>query len=189
MQPGKPQGFGRWPDSGDVPGPLIFALPGNPVSAYVSFEVFVRPALRRLLGHGTAKPIEPADTAVTGRITDGTDIRSDASQDHPDLHRRTITATVVSGWKSPPGRAQYMPVIVTHRTGAGTSAGTVTGTDSGSGADEKPDGPHLEVRPASRGGSGSHLVAGLAQATGLAIVPEDKTHVRGGDLITVMLTS
>jgi molybdopterin molybdotransferase len=46
MQPGMPQGFGTLgPDS--VP---IFTLPGNPVSAYVSFEVFVRPALRRLLG-------------------------------------------------------------------------------------------------------------------------------------------
>ncbi|GAA0609588.1 molybdopterin molybdotransferase MoeA [Kribbella sandramycini] len=44
MQPGKPQGFGLL---GDVP---IFTLPGNPVSAYVSFEVFVRPALRKLMG-------------------------------------------------------------------------------------------------------------------------------------------
>jgi molybdopterin molybdotransferase len=44
MNPGKPQGFGR---IGDVP---IFTLPGNPVSSYVSFEVFVRPAIRRLRG-------------------------------------------------------------------------------------------------------------------------------------------
>ncbi len=45
MQPGKPQGLGV---VGGVP---VFTLPGNPVSAYVSFEVFVRPALRRMLGH------------------------------------------------------------------------------------------------------------------------------------------
>ncbi|PNE31858.1 molybdopterin biosynthesis protein MoeA [Streptomyces eurocidicus] len=46
MQPGKPQGFGRiGPDR--TP---LFALPGNPVSAYVSFELFVRPALRALMG-------------------------------------------------------------------------------------------------------------------------------------------
>jgi molybdopterin molybdotransferase len=46
MQPGKPQGFGTiGPDS--TP---IITLPGNPVSAYVSFEVFVRPVLRRMLG-------------------------------------------------------------------------------------------------------------------------------------------
>ncbi len=45
MQPGKPQGFGHLGDR--IP---IFCLPGNPVSALVSFEVFVRPAIRKLLG-------------------------------------------------------------------------------------------------------------------------------------------
>jgi molybdopterin molybdotransferase len=45
MQPGMPQGFGHLGDG--VP---IFCLPGNPVSALVSFEVFVRPAIRKLLG-------------------------------------------------------------------------------------------------------------------------------------------
>ncbi|GAB3692306.1 molybdotransferase-like divisome protein Glp [Angustibacter aerolatus] len=47
MQPGKPQGFGTvGPD--ETP---IFTLPGNPVSSFVSFEVFVRPAIRKLAGH------------------------------------------------------------------------------------------------------------------------------------------
>jgi molybdenum cofactor synthesis domain-containing protein len=45
MRPGKPQGFGLLDDR--TP---IFTLPGNPVSAYVSFQVFVRPALRALQG-------------------------------------------------------------------------------------------------------------------------------------------
>lgn len=46
MQPGMPQGFGTiGPD--ETP---IFTLPGNPVSAFVSFEVFVRPALLRMQG-------------------------------------------------------------------------------------------------------------------------------------------
>ena len=46
MQPGMPQGFGVvGPD--EVP---IFTLPGNPVSAYVGFELFVRPAIRQMLG-------------------------------------------------------------------------------------------------------------------------------------------
>jgi len=45
MQPGKPQGFGHLGDA--VP---IFCLPGNPVSSIVSFEAFVRPAIRKLLG-------------------------------------------------------------------------------------------------------------------------------------------
>jgi molybdopterin molybdotransferase len=48
MQPGKPQGFGR---IGPERTPLL-ALPGNPVSAYVSFELFVRPVIRTLMGAG-----------------------------------------------------------------------------------------------------------------------------------------
>ena len=47
MQPGMPQGHGTLGPE-DTP---IFTLPGNPVSAYVSFEVFVRPVIRRMLGH------------------------------------------------------------------------------------------------------------------------------------------
>jgi molybdopterin molybdotransferase len=46
MQPGMPQGFGV---IGDAKVPL-FTLPGNPVSAYVSFQMFVRPALAALQG-------------------------------------------------------------------------------------------------------------------------------------------
>jgi len=46
MQPGMPQGFGTVGDD-QVP---IFTLPGNPVSAYVSFQLFVRPALGALQG-------------------------------------------------------------------------------------------------------------------------------------------
>ncbi len=46
MQPGKPQGFGH---VGEDRTP-IFTLPGNPVSAYVSFELFVLPALRKMMG-------------------------------------------------------------------------------------------------------------------------------------------
>lgn len=47
MQPGMPQGFGT---VGPAATP-IFTLPGNPVSAFVSFEMFVRPAIRTLAGH------------------------------------------------------------------------------------------------------------------------------------------
>jgi molybdopterin molybdotransferase len=46
MQPGMPQGFGT---IGPTKTPF-FGLPGNPVSALVSFEVFVRPAIRLMLG-------------------------------------------------------------------------------------------------------------------------------------------
>ncbi|MGO4957383.1 molybdotransferase-like divisome protein Glp [Luteococcus sp. Sow4_B9] len=46
IQPGKPQGFGL---IGDDEVPMIM-LPGNPVSAYVSFQAFVRPVIRKLMG-------------------------------------------------------------------------------------------------------------------------------------------
>jgi molybdopterin molybdotransferase len=45
MRPGAPVGFGR---VGDVP---WIGLPGNPVSTMVTFELFVRPVIRKLLGH------------------------------------------------------------------------------------------------------------------------------------------
>jgi molybdopterin molybdotransferase len=53
MQPGGPQGAGRLhlPLSGGRGGVGVVALPGNPVSSQVSFEVFVRPVLRTALGH------------------------------------------------------------------------------------------------------------------------------------------
>ena len=47
MKPGYPIVFGRFGDTG----PLVFGLPGNPVSAMVTFEQFVRPVLRKMAGH------------------------------------------------------------------------------------------------------------------------------------------
>ncbi|HEU4383697.1 MAG TPA: gephyrin-like molybdotransferase Glp [Anaeromyxobacteraceae bacterium] len=44
LRPGKPFAFGTWG------GTAVFGLPGNPVSSWVTFELFVRPALRALAG-------------------------------------------------------------------------------------------------------------------------------------------
>jgi molybdopterin molybdotransferase len=44
MQPGMPQGFGH------IDTKPYFGLPGNPVSVFVSFELFVRPAMLRMMG-------------------------------------------------------------------------------------------------------------------------------------------
>ena len=57
MQPGMPQGAGR-----TATGAAIVTLPGNPVSALVSFEVFIRPALRAAMG--LQHPHRPVRTAV-----------------------------------------------------------------------------------------------------------------------------
>ncbi len=132
MQPGMPQGFGRV----GVDGTPIFTLPGNPVSSMVSFEVFVRPVLRRLFGE-------------------------------TDLHRPTVSARAGVDWSSPPGKRQFVRARLT------APVAPVAG-ESG-----------LVVTPV--GGQGSHLVADLAEAQCLAVVPEDVTRVQAGDELTCML--
>lgn len=124
MQPGKPQGFGS---IGPEHTPLL-ALPGNPVSSYVSFELFARPAIRTLMGLD-------------------------------DVHRPTTRATLEAGkaLTSPAGRRQFL---------------------RGRYADGK-------VTPV--GGAGSHLVAALAQADALIVVPEDVTSVEPGTEVEVVL--
>lgn len=130
MQPGKPQGFGRL-----AAGPLLFALPGNPVSSAVSFEVFVRPALMRMLGRAA-------------------------------LHRDVIRLPATTGWRTPPGRRQYLPASI-----------------------DRSDATGWRVGPATAGGSGSHLAGGLARAEAYAVVPAEVEEVREGDLVDVMLIS
>ncbi|MFD8539628.1 molybdotransferase-like divisome protein Glp [Streptomyces rubrogriseus] len=124
MQPGKPQGFGS---VGPDHTPLL-ALPGNPVSSYVSFELFVRPAIRTLMGL-------------------------------PDVHRPTVTASLAAdkALTSPKGRRQFL-----------------RGSHDGG-----------SVTPV--GGSGSHLVAALAQANALIVVPEDTESVEPGTEVEVVL--
>ena len=126
MQPGKPQGFGT---IGPDHTPLL-ALPGNPVSSYVSFEMFVRPAVRALMGL-------------------------------PDVHRATARArlTADKALTSPAGRRQFL------RGRHDADAGTVTPV----------------------GGSGSHLIAALAHADALIVVPEDTTSVEPGTDVDVVL--
>ncbi len=50
QRPGSPMAFGHLPRAGRSPLP-VFSLPGNPASAFVTFEVFVRPFLLRQAGH------------------------------------------------------------------------------------------------------------------------------------------
>ncbi|MCC6317831.1 MAG: molybdopterin molybdotransferase MoeA [Gemmatimonadaceae bacterium] len=68
MRPGAPIGFGT------LGGTPWIALPGNPVSAMVTFELFVRPVIRRMLGHARVhrRPVpvlleEPV--AIAARLT------------------------------------------------------------------------------------------------------------------------
>lgn len=59
IKPGKPLAVGR---KGST---IYFGLPGNPTSSLVSFELFVRPALRRMLGYPSVFPLP-----VVGRMSE-----------------------------------------------------------------------------------------------------------------------
>jgi molybdopterin molybdotransferase len=75
FKPGKPTTFAT------VRGKVVFGLPGYPVSSLVSFEVFVRPALRRL--QGDARPDRPRV-----RVTLGDTIQ--APPDRPEYQRAIV---------------------------------------------------------------------------------------------------
>jgi molybdopterin molybdotransferase len=64
MRPGKPITFATLasPLKGTLP---VFGLPGNPVSAMVTFELFVRPAIRRMAGHARLSRRTRAARALT----------------------------------------------------------------------------------------------------------------------------
>ena len=63
MRPAKPLAFGHLAGDGGKMTPLM-GLPGNPVSAMVAFEMFARPAIRRMLGRS-----QLARPAVQGVLT------------------------------------------------------------------------------------------------------------------------
>lgn len=77
MKPGKPLLFGTL---GDV---LVFGLPGNPVSAFVGFELFVKPAVRKLSGHAVPGPRILSLPLAESFSTHG---------DRPTYHPAAITA-------------------------------------------------------------------------------------------------
>jgi molybdopterin molybdotransferase len=120
MQPGGPQG------AGTVDGVPVVTLPGNPVSSFVSFEVFVRPALRRALGHTS-----------------------------PD--RLRVPARLTGALRSPAGKRQFLR------------------------------GRYDGGQVSQVGGPGSHLVAHLARANCLVVVPEDVTELPAGAEVDVVL--
>ena len=92
MQPGMPQGAGRYDHAGHaVP---VVTLPGNPVSSLVSFEVFVRPVLRAAAGHP-----HPGRPRVTARVSE--DVGSPAGR--RQFRRGRLDA--VTGTVSPVGGA------------------------------------------------------------------------------------
>jgi molybdopterin molybdotransferase len=72
MKPGKPVFFGT------RGGNLIFGLPGNPVSSLICFELFVRPAIRRMMGH----PV-PGPQLVNACLAEDFQYKTDRPTYHP----------------------------------------------------------------------------------------------------------
>jgi molybdopterin molybdotransferase len=91
MKPGKPVFFGTRSRPGQ-PDTLVFGLPGNPVSAFVCFELFVRPALRRLAGH-----LEPGPAMVRATLAEPFPYRTDRPTYHPAHLEPSAT-----GWRVRP---------------------------------------------------------------------------------------
>ncbi|WP_026120118.1 molybdotransferase-like divisome protein Glp [Nocardiopsis potens] len=99
MEPGKPQGYGT---IGEDATPIV-TLPGNPVSAFVSFQILVRPALQRMRG----LPPEPLPT-VRARLTE-----SVASAPGRRSYRRVVLDRVQGGAVATPVARQ-----ASHQLGA-----------------------------------------------------------------------
>ena len=142
VQPGKPVAFGhakrargQGGDGGsDEQAVLLFGLPGNPVSTFVTFEIFVRPVLRRLAGHADA----------TGRML--------------------IRAELVEPITKSPGRRAFLRVRL------------------------EPDPDRATGwRATLSGGQGSHVISALAEANGLAVVPEEVDSLPSGALVDVVV--
>ncbi len=88
MKPGKPVFFGSQSAQPQAAPALVFGLPGNPVSALVCFELFVRPALRRLAGHG-----DPGPFVVPATLAEEFVYRTDRPTYHP-----AVLELAASGW-------------------------------------------------------------------------------------------
>lgn len=106
VRPGKPFAYGRAPGEN---GTHVFGLPGNPVSAFVTFLLFVRPALRRLMGAGEGFLALPAFPAVAAAELDN------ATGDRPHYLRGTLDD---AGRFAPAGRQESHALFALSRSRA-----------------------------------------------------------------------
>ena len=123
--PGRQLGLGTVEDT------PIFCLPGDPVTAQIAFETFVRPVLRQIAGRR-------------------------------NLHRSSLPASISTGWHSPPGKREFVPVRLTGSPSRGYAA-----------------------VPASP--PGAPRLLGLARANAIAVVPETTHTVVAGETLHCLL--
>ena len=125
MKPGKPLTFSMLSKR------PLFGLPGNPVSSFVSFEQFVRPAILKMSGH-------------------------------TDLFRKTIRATLTEGIKKKnDGRRHFVRSTLTYINGS--------------------------YSVSALSGQGSNMLASLASANSLLIIPESETELKSGQQVEVQV--
>lgn len=129
--PGHIMGVGTVGGDDNNPGIPIFCLPGDPVSAQVCFEVYVRPALRHMQGWTS-------------------------------VNRPSVKAAVDRSWYSPRGRREFVRVRLSGDPRSGYQAKVM-------------------------GAPASLLLSALSDSNALAVVPEDVTNVRAGDILQCMV--
>ena len=136
IRPAKPLAFGT---IGSTP---IFGLPGNPVSCMVSFELFARPALRKMAGQA-------------------------------ELHRRRVSAIAAEPLhRRPDGKTHFARVRWQwHESNEGSGTG---GEDAG----------YIVF---SAGGQGSHQLSAMADANGLAVLPDGDGIPEGSKVDLILL--
>lgn len=116
MSPGKPQALARW---GGVP---WLALPGNPVGAYASFELFARPAIDRLRG-----------VEASGRHHTPGVCCSESTMSTQSNTPRAVPLAAATGWSGSPGRLLVVPVrLVPLPDAAGIAPGSTGVVPAGS---------------------------------------------------------
>ena len=125
MVPGRQLGLGTVEDT------PIFCLPGDPVTAQIAFETFVRPVLRQIAGRR-------------------------------NLHRSSLPASISTGWHSPPGKREFVPVRLTGSPSRGYTA--------------------VPTSP-----PGATRLLGLARANAIAVVPETTHTVVAGETLHCLL--
>lgn len=133
MKPGKPLAFGTIKGVGkagvakSIP---QLGLPGNPVSSMVTFELFARPAILKMMGK-------------------------------KNLTKPTVEAVIEEPVVNTDGRRVYTRAVVEKRGGQYFARLT--------------------------GPQGSGILTSMSQANGLVIIPEDKTEVKAGEVVKVMM--
>ena len=132
IRPAKPLAFGT------IAGTPIFGLPGNPVSCMVSFELFARPALRKMAGQA-------------------------------EMHRRRVKAAAAEPLpRRPDGKIHFARVRWNWE-------------DSDAGGDSR------GYIVSSAGGQGSHQLSAMADANGLAVLPDGDGIPEGGKVELILL--